>query len=63
MEPKRIWSSKTFWLNALILAAGIVGYVAGHEVIADNPQLVAILAAVQGGLNIVLRIFTTQPVK
>jgi hypothetical protein len=51
------------WLNLIVLAAGITGYVAGHDVIADYPQVVAILAAVQGGLNIVLRLFTSQPVK
>lgn len=60
---KSVLKSKTVWLNILILAAGIVGFVAGHEVIADYPQVVAILAAVQGGLNIILRLFTTQPVK
>jgi len=60
---KNLLKSKTFWLNALILAAGVVGFVAGHDVIQQYPQAVAILAAVQGGLNIVLRIFTSQPIR
>lgn len=63
MEPKSVLASRTVWLNLLILAAGVVGFVAGHEVIAEYPQVVAILAAVQGGLNIVLRLVTTQPIK
>lgn len=63
MEPKSVLASRTVWLNLLILAAGVVGFVAGHEVIAEYPQVVAILAAVQGGLNIILRLVTTQPIK
>lgn len=63
MEPKSVLTSRTVWLNLLILAAGVVGFVAGHEVIAEYPQVVAILAAVQGGLNIILRLVTTQPIK
>lgn len=60
---KSVLASKTVWLNLLILAAGVVGFVAGHEVIMDYPQAVAILAAVQGALNIVLRLVTSQPIK
>ena len=63
MEPKSVLTSRTVWLNLLILAAGVVGFVAGHEVIAEYPQVVAILAAVEGGLNIILRLVTTQPIK
>lgn len=62
-EGKSILKSKTVWVNMLLLAAGVVGFVAGHDVIAEYPQVVAILAAVQGGLNIVLRLVTTQPIK
>jgi hypothetical protein len=60
---KKLTQSKTFWVNALILAAGITGFVAGHEVIADYPQVVAIMAAVQGAVNIVLRLITSEPIK
>jgi hypothetical protein len=62
METKSVLASKTVWLNILVVAAGVVGYVAGHEVIADNTALVGILVAVQGGLNIVLRLFTSKPI-
>ena len=60
---KSVLASKTVWFNLLVLAAGVVGFVGAHEVIAQYHQVVAILAAVQGGLNIVLRLITTQPIK
>lgn len=63
MNGKPLMKSKTFWVNALILAAGVAGYVAGHDVIADYPQVVSILAAVQGGVNIVLRLITSEPIQ
>lgn len=60
---KSFLKSRTFWTNMLVLAAGVVGYVGGHEVIQQYPQVVAISGAVVGALNIVLRFLTTQPVK
>ena len=64
MEPKKsLWKSRTFWTNMIVLAAGITGYVGGHEVIQEYPQVVAIAGAVVGALNIVLRFVTTKPVK
>ena len=63
MEKKSILKSKTVWINALILAAGIAGFIGGHEVITEYPQVVAIFGAVQGAVNIALRLITTQPIK
>jgi hypothetical protein len=60
---KSALKSKTLWVNLLVLAAGIAGYVAGHDVVADNPQIVAIAGAVVGAINIVLRFVTTEPLK
>jgi hypothetical protein len=59
---KSILKSKTFWVNMIVLAAGVAGFVAGQDVIADYPAVVAIFGAVQGGLNIVLRLVTSQPI-
>jgi hypothetical protein len=56
-------ASRTVWLNGLILAAGVVGFIAGHDVIQDMPQLVAALVAAQGALNIVLRFLTSEPIQ
>lgn len=63
MEPKSPLKSKTLWVNLLVLAAGVAGYVAGHEVMVDYPQVIAILGAVVGGINIALRFITTTPIK
>jgi len=54
--------SKTVWTNILVLAAGVAGYLSGNDIISQYPQVVAILGAVVGGLNIVLRFFTSKPI-
>ena len=55
-------TSKTIWVNMIVLCAGVAGYVAGHDVLVDYPQVIAILTAVVGGLNIALRFITTKPI-
>jgi|GEM_PF-6387989 len=54
--------SKTLWVNLLVLAAGVAGYLSGNDIVAQYPQVVAILGAVVGGLNIVLRFLTDKPI-
>lgn len=54
--------SKMIWVNALTLAVGVIGYLAGQTMIQDHAQLVSILVAVQGGLNIVLRFLTNKAI-
>lgn len=61
-ETKSVFASKTMWVNVITVLAGVLGYVAGHEVIADNASVVAALIAIQGGVNVVLRFLTWQPV-
>lgn len=51
------------WVNALTVLVGVVGYVAGHEVIKEYPETIAILVAVQGGINVILRFLTSKPVE
>jgi hypothetical protein len=60
---KSLFKSKMVWVNALTLAAGIVALVSGSDLIKDYPQAIAILAASQGALNVILRLFTTEPIK
>lgn len=54
--------SRMVWVNAITLAVGVLGYVAGHEVIADHTAALSIMVAVQGGLNIVLRFLTSEAI-
>ena len=56
-------ASKTVWFNLLTVAAGIVAYLAGSEVVAENwAAMIPILVAVQGGVNLALRFMTTKPI-
>lgn len=57
-ETKSWMKSKLVWINGLTLIAGIVGYVAGHDLIANNTALVAGLVALQGLVNTGLRFVT-----
>lgn len=59
---KSMWKSRTLWINGLVLCAGIVGYLVGDDLIKDNESLLALLIAVQGGVNVILRFVTTKPI-
>ena len=59
---KSMWKSRTLWINGLVLCAGIVGYLVGDDLIKDNESLLALLIAVQGGVNVILRFVTTTPI-
>ena len=60
---KRWYQSKTVWVNLLTLLAGTVAYVAGNELVADNASFVAALVALQGGVNVVLRLVTSTSIE
>lgn len=60
---KSLFASKTVWANAITLAVGIVTLVAGSDLISEYPQVVAGLVAAQGALNVILRLFTSKPIK
>lgn len=51
----KAWQNKTLILNVLLVVAGTLGYLAGHEVIAQNPDLVAALVSVGGAVNVAVR--------
>ena len=53
MNPKRWWKSKTFWLN-------VATFGVASAVEQPNPETLAQELAVA---NIVLRIFTSQPLE
>ena len=60
---KSIFKSKTYWVNAITLAAGLVTCVVGSDMIADYPQVIAIMVALQGAINIALRFVTSTAIK
>lgn len=55
--------SKTIWANVAVIAVGVLGYLQGHELIAENPDLVAIFGIAIGIGNVLLRFVTSEPVK
>ena len=59
---KKWYLSKMVWVNALTLIVGIVGYLAGSDIIAQYPAILAALVAVQGAVNVALRFVTWQPI-
>jgi len=59
---KKMAKSKTIIVNTLTVIVGTLGCVAGHDVIAQNPELVAGLVSAIGVLNVVLRLVTSIPV-
>jgi hypothetical protein len=60
---KSWWKSKTVWVNVVAVLAGVMGYIAGHEVIQDNTQIIAMLVAMQGGVNVILRFISGTPIE
>lgn len=58
----QLLKSKTVIVNVLMVAAGVIGYLAGHDVIAANPELAAALVTISGVINVALRLVTSVPV-
>ena len=63
VDTKKTVTSKTIWLNALIIASGVATYLQGHELIVEYPAVVSILAVVAGGIGVALRFLTSKPIK
>lgn len=60
---KKWWQSKTVWVNVLTLGIGVLAVFTGSEWIMANPQASAILLAVSGTLNMLLRFFTSTGIE
>ena len=60
---KQLRTSKTFWVNLLMVAAGAIGGAMATDVIANNPAIAGYAAAAAGVINILLRIFTGKPIR
>lgn len=57
MNTKPIWQSKTFWVNIIVTAIGIIGVATNYY-----PEISTSLLAIVGALNIVLRTLTTTAI-
>lgn len=60
METKKWYASKTVWVNAIALVAGVSGWGAGT--ITEYPTLVCVLVIVQAVGNLFLRKMTTTAI-
>lgn len=58
----KLLKSKTVIVNTATVAVGVLGYLAGHDVIAQNPEIAAALLSAVGVLNVLLRIVTVVPI-
>jgi hypothetical protein len=55
-------SNKTNIVNGLTVVVGVLGYLAGNEIIAQHPEITAALLSAVGALNVVVRLFGGTPV-
>jgi len=63
MDKKSPLVSKTIWVNMLIIGAGVLSFIAGHELVVDNAAAVSMLTVAVGVVNVALRFMTKTPVK
>jgi hypothetical protein len=62
MKPtKRIWQSKTFWLNIVSLIVMVLSTISGWDWVAKDHA--AIMLCIVNFLNIVLRVITVAPIE
>jgi len=60
---KSALKSKTLWVGIMTLVASTLGFLQGQDLIAQYPQVVAVMGASIGAIGIVLRFFTSEPIK
>lgn len=61
METKPFWASKTLWVNAIALVAAVTGAF-GMDLGLDPETQTAVVGALMGVVNIVLRFMTKTAV-
>lgn len=59
---RQLSRSKTVLVGILTTLAGVLAYLAGDDFISQYPQTVAIVIAVKGVVDVVLRFLTSLPV-
>ena len=49
---KGLLKSKTFWVNALTAVVSVGAYFQGSEILANNPEVVAVIGTAIGALQV-----------
>ena len=57
----KLAKSKTIIVNVLFVAAGVLGYLSGDQVIAQHPEWAAAFVSAAGLVNVALRFITKLP--
>lgn len=60
MDSKPFWASKTLWVNLVAVIAALSGVFGGDFGLDDETQT-AVVGAIMGVVNIVLRFMTVAP--
>lgn len=58
----KLAKSKTIIVNVLLVAAGVLGYLSGDQVIAQHPEWAAAFVSAAGVVNVILRVVTKLPI-
>ena len=62
LPVKKWWKSKTVIVNILTATVAVLTTLVDQQIIADNPQAVALTIAAISGVNIALRFVTIFPI-
>jgi uncharacterized membrane protein YeaQ/YmgE (transglycosylase-associated protein family) len=56
----KLLASKTTIVHVLTVAAGVIGYLAGSDVISQYPEIMSVAVATLGAINVVLHVFQPE---
>lgn len=59
----KLWNNKTTVLNVLAVVGGAIGFLAGHDVIMQHPEVAAAMVSVLGGVNVAIRFLGGKPIE
>jgi hypothetical protein len=62
LPVKKWWQSKTVIVNVLTATVAVLTTLVDQQIIAENPQAVALTIAAISGVNVALRFITVLPI-